>query len=270
MVKLIVTGAAGKMGSRIIGLASSQKDFKLQGAIERKAHPCLGQDAGETAGCGRLGVSITDDIRAVLEQGDVVIDFTEPGSTLNHMEEAVRAKKAMVIGTTGLSAEQRLRIQALSKEIPCVLSPNMSVGVNILFKVLSDVAKVTGEDYDIEILEIHHRHKKDAPSGTALKMAQVLADALKRDLGKVVVYSRHGMIGERKKGEIGIQSLRAGDVVGEHTVIFAGLAERIEFTHRAYSRDNFARGALLAAQRIMNHPPGLYDMIDILGLSERR
>ena len=258
------------MGSRIIGLLSGRSDFKLQGAIERKAHPSIGKDAGELAGCGRLGVSITDDIGTALEQSDVVIDFTEPVSTLNHMEHAVRAKKAMVIGTTGLSAEQQSRIKTLSKEIPCVLSPNMSVGINLLFKVLSDVAKVTGEDYDVEILEIHHRHKKDAPSGTAMKMAQILADALQRNLDEVGVYSRHGMIGERKKGEVGIQSLRAGDIVGEHTVIFAGLAERIEFTHRAYSRDNFARGALLAAERVLNRPPGLYDMMDILGLSPRR
>ena len=267
MVRVVVAGASGKMGSRIIGLMSNRSDVKLQGAIERKAHPSIGQDAGGPAGCGSLGVSITDNFAAALDQADVAIDFTEPVSTMDHLEQAARAKKAMVIGTTGLNPKQQLRIEALSKQIPCVLSPNMSIGVNILFKVLSDVAKVTGEDYDVEILEIHHRHKKDAPSGTAIKMAQIIAQALEQDLDKIGVYSRHGMIGERKKAEIGIQSLRGGDVVGDHTVIFAGRGERLEFIHRASNRDNFARGALLAAQRVVSRSPGLYDMMDILGLS---
>lgn len=266
MIKIIVTGASGKMGSRIIGLIAGGTQFQLKGAIERKAHPCLGQDAGEIAGCGRLGVPVTDDIGSVLAQADTVVDFTEPSSTLHHMEEAARLGKAMVIGTTGFNENQTQRIQELSKEIPCVLSPNMSIGVNLLFKVLSDVAKVTKENYDVEIVEIHHKHKKDAPSGTAMRMAHILADALGEDLDKVGVYSRHGMIGERKKGEIGIQTIRAGDAVGEHTVIFAGPGERIEITHRAFSRDIFARGALYAAEKVIRRTPGLYDMMTILGL----
>ncbi len=266
MIKAIVTGAAGKMGSRIIRLIHDHPEFQLYGAIERKGHPSVGEDAGEVAACGRLDIPITIELDRLIEKGDVIIDFTEPSSTLAHMEQAARQSKAMVVGTTGISNDQQRRIQQMAKEFACVLSPNMSVGVNLLFKVLSDVAKVTGEDYDVEISEMHHRHKKDAPSGTAMKMARIIADALNRNLDSVGVYSRHGMVGKRKKGEIGIQSLRGGDVVGDHTIIFAGLGERIELTHRAHSRDNFARGALVAAQWVTSKEPGLYDMQDVLGL----
>ena len=268
MNHVAVTGAAGKMGSRIIRLIQDNPDFSVEAAIERKGHLSVGHDAGEFAGCGHLNVIITDNLEKALEKSEVVIDFTEPASTMVHLEEASRQKKAVVIGTTGLSQKELSSLKKITNKIPCVHSPNMSVGVNLLFKVLADVARVTGDDYDVEIMEMHHRHKKDAPSGTAMKMAQIIAESLNRNLETSGVYSRHGMIGERGKDSIGIQSLRGGDVVGDHTVIFAGLGERIEFTHRAQSRDNFARGALVAANWVVSKPPGLYDMMDVLGLRD--
>jgi 4-hydroxy-tetrahydrodipicolinate reductase len=269
MINVIVTGAAGKMGSRIIQLIGESETFKLRGAVERKEHPRLGSDAGEVAGTRRLGVPIHHDLEGVLKETDVVMDFTAPASTVAILPSVARAKKPIVIGTTGFSKKEMDILRDLVRPIACVLSPNMSVGVNLLFKILADVARVTGDDYDVEIVETHHRFKKDAPSGTALAMAQVLAEVLKRDLGEVGVYSRAGITGERKRKEIGIQSVRAGDVVGEHTVIFGGLGERIEITHKAHSRDNFARGALLAAQWVVSRKPGLYDMQDVLGLRGR-
>jgi 4-hydroxy-tetrahydrodipicolinate reductase len=267
VVNAIVMGASGRMGGRIIRLMQDKATgLRLAGAVEKKGLPAVGRDAGEVAGCGPLGIPIVASFEKVLPLGDVVIDFTEPAGTLGILPDLAQARKAIVIGTTGFSKKEIDRIRESARQIPCVLSPNMSVGVNLVFKLLADAARVTRDDYDVEIVEIHHRFKKDAPSGTALKMAQVVADALKRDLEEVGVYARKGVIGERKKSEIGIQSLRAGDVVGEHTVLFAGPGERIEITHRATSRDNFARGALLAARWIVGRPPGLYDMMDVLGL----
>jgi len=267
MINAIVMGASGKMGGRIISLIQDPSSgVRLVGAVEKKGATAVGRDAGEAAGCGRLQIPIVDRIDKILPQCDVVIDFTEPSATLGILPAVADARKAIVIGTTGFSKKETDAIRDTAKRIPCVLSPNMSVGVNLIFKILADAARVTGDDYDVEIVEIHHRLKKDAPSGTALAMARVLAEALKRDLEDVGVYSREGVIGEQKKKEIGIQSLRAGDVVGEHTVIFGGPGERIEITHRAHSRDNFARGALVAARWIVSRPPGLYDMMDVLGL----
>jgi len=267
MINVIVMGASGKMGGRVISLMQDKSaGLQLSAAIEKKELPAIGRDAGEIAGCGHLGIPIGHAIGPALPKGDVVIDFTEPSGTLGILPEVAKAKKAIVIGTTGFSPKETVRIRDFAKQIPCVLSPNMSVGVNLVFKILADTARVTGDDYDVEIVELHHRFKKDAPSGTAMKMAEVIAGTLNRDLDKVGVFARKGVIGERKKKEIGIQSLRGGDVVGEHTVIFAGPGERIEITHRAHSRDNFARGALLAARWIAGRPPGLYNMQDVLGL----
>ena len=267
MINVIVMGASGKMGGRVISLMQDKSaGLQLSTAIEKKELPAIGRDAGEIAGCGHLGIPIGHAIGPALPKGDVVIDFTEPSGTLGILPEVAKAKKAIVIGTTGFSPKETVRIRDFAKQIPCVLSPNMSVGVNLVFKILADTARVTGDDYDVEIVELHHRFKKDAPSGTAMKMAEVIAGTLNRDLDKVGVFARKGVIGERKKKEIGIQSLRGGDVVGEHTVIFAGPGERIEITHRAHSRDNFARGALLAARWIAGRPPGLYNMQDVLGL----
>ncbi|NTU42895.1 MAG: 4-hydroxy-tetrahydrodipicolinate reductase [Nitrospirales bacterium] len=266
MIKLAVTGATGRMGSRITALSREYQGLTFTGALERKGHADLGKDIGTLVGAGEMSVMLTDSLEDVIGACDVMIDFTSTHATLHHLELAAKNKKAMVIGTTGFSKEEMESVRALSTEIPVVMAPNMSVGVNLLLKVLQDVARVLGDDYDIEIVEAHHRLKKDAPSGTALKMAEVIADAVQRDLDEVGVYSRHGLIGERTKKEIGIQTVRAGDIVGDHTVIFGGLGERVEITHKASSRDTFARGALKAALWIANRKPGIYDMQDVLGL----
>ncbi len=266
MIKIAVTGATGRMGSRISALSRDYEGLRLAGALERKGHGDVGKDIGPLVGAGEMNVRLSDILEEVIDLCDVIIDFTSTHATLQHLEVAADRKKAMVIGTTGFSKEEMETVRTLARDIPLVMAPNMSVGVNLLLKVLQDVARVLGDDYDIEIVEAHHRLKKDAPSGTALKMAQVIADAVQRDLDEVGVYARHGLIGERTKKEIGIQTVRAGDIVGDHTVIFGGLGERVEITHKASSRDTFARGALKAALWVANRKPGIYDMQDVLGL----
>ncbi len=266
MIKAVVTGAAGRMGSRIINVLSTMEGIKLAAAVEKKGNPLVGQDAGGPAGLPPTGVSITDDLDAALAAGEVLIDFTTPESSLDHIRACADHHRPIVIGTTGLSKDEVAQVAKYADKIPCVLSPNMSIGVNLSFKVLQEIARTLGDDYDVEIVESHHRMKKDAPSGTAMKMAQVLAQALRRDLDEVGVYARKGLIGERSKKEIGIQTIRAGDIVGEHTVYFAGKGERIELTHRAHSRDTFAAGAVRAALWIAGKKPGMYDMQDVLGL----
>jgi len=268
MIKAVVTGAAGRMGARIINVLSTSEGIRLSGATERKGHPLVGQDSCGPAGLPTGGVLtvITDDLAAALKAGDVLIDFTVPETSLANIKVCAEHGKPIIIGTTGFSKEQLGEINRHVQKIPCVLSPNMSIGVNLCFKVLDEIARTIGEDYDMEIVEAHHRMKKDAPSGTAVKMAQVIAQAVNRNLEEVGVYARKGMIGERSKKEIGIQTLRAGDIVGEHTVMFAGKGERIELTHRAHSRDTFAAGAVRAAKWVVGKKPGLYDMQDVLGL----
>ncbi len=266
MVRIAVAGAAGRMGSRIVALSCEYESVKLTGAFERKDHKDIGKDIGLIAGIGETSVPLSDNIEKVLAESDVVIDFTHVVPTLENLKAAAAKGKAMVIGTTGFTKEQVEEIRKLTKNIPCVMASNMSLGVNLLLKVLQDVARTLGDDYDIEIIEAHHRMKKDAPSGTAMKMAQVISQAVNRNLDEVGVYARKGMIGERTRKEIGIQTIRAGDIVGEHTVLFGGLGERIEITHKASSRDTFARGALKAAVWVSGKPAGLYDMQDVLGL----
>jgi len=266
MVRIAVAGAMGRMGSRIAALSQEYDSIKLTAAFERKGHKDIGKDMGSLCGMGDTGIILQDNMEKVVETADVVIDFTHTSSTLEHLKIASSKGKAMVVGTTGFTKEQLGEIGALTRNIPCVMASNMSLGVNLLLRILQDVAKVLGDDYDIEIIEAHHRMKKDAPSGTAIKMAQVIADAVNRKLDEVAVYARKGMIGERTKKEIGIQTVRAGDIVGEHTVLFGGLGERIEITHKASSRDTFARGALKAALWVCGKPAGLYDMQDVLGL----
>ncbi len=266
MIKAIVTGAGGRMGGRIISLINVTAGIELRGAVEAAGHPLIGQDAGERLGLGRLGVVVRDSLAHCITEGDVIIDFTQPEASLAHLEMAVERSRAIVIGSTGFSDCQRDRLRALAPETRCVFSPNMSVGVNVMFQVLKMAAEIIGRDYDMEIMEAHHNQKKDAPSGTALRMAEILADSTGRDLSRVAVYGRIGMTGARSREEIGIQTLRAGDITGEHTVIFAGPGERLEFIHRAHSRDNFASGAIRAAQWLAGQPPGLYDMADVLGL----
>lgn len=266
MIKVIVAGAAGRMGGRLVCLLKESASLTLAGAVEGKGHPSVGEDAGDTAGCGQTGMVIRDDLTSLMDRGEVIIDFSMPEATLEHLRVAAQHRRAMVIGTTGFSAQELGELRSLAKAIPCVFSPNMSVGVNLIFKVIAEMAKTFGEDYDIEVIEAHHRLKKDAPSGTALKMAEILAKAVNRDLEQVGVYARKGLIGERKRGEIGVQTIRAGDIVGDHTVLFGGMGERVEVTHRVQSRDTFARGALRAARWVVKQPPGLYDMMDVLGL----
>ena len=266
MIKVIVAGAAGRMGCRLVSLIKDSTALTLVGAIEGKGHHTIGEDAGEIAGCGRAGVPISDDLSALLDRGDVVVEFSSPEATVDHLRIVAQHKRAMVIGTTGFSASELEELKSLARQVPCVCSPNMSVGVNLIYKVISEMAKTLGDEYDIEVIEAHHRLKKDAPSGTALKIAEVLAKAVSRDLNQVGVYARKGLIGERKKKEIGIQTIRAGDIVGDHTILFGGMGERIEVTHRASSRDTFASGALRAARWVVRQPPGLYDMMDVLSL----
>jgi 4-hydroxy-tetrahydrodipicolinate reductase len=266
MIKIAVAGSTGRMGSRIAALSKEYEGIQLAGAFERKGHKDIGKDIGPLVGVGDTGVKLTDSIDSVIDEVDLVISFTTVEASLEHLRSASSKGKAMVLGTTGFSKDHLKEIAGLTKKIPCVMASNMSTGVNLLLKVLQDIARVLGDAYDVEIIEAHHRMKKDAPSGTALKMAQAIAESLNRNLDETAVYARKGIIGERTQKEIGIQSIRAGDIVGEHTVIFGGLGERIEVTHKASSRDTFARGALRAALWVYGKPAGLYDMQDVLGL----
>ena len=254
------------MGSTVVRLIQESAGVKLVGAVEWSGSPQIGKDAGEVAGVGKVGVRITPHLAPLLQGAIVVIDFTTPDATLEHLRIAARKGAPIVIGTTGFNPKQLAEIKRLSHRTRVLMSPNMSVGVNLLLSLLGRVAQTLGEDYDVEIIEAHHRFKKDAPSGTALALGRAVAQALKRDLNRVGVCGRKGVIGERGKKEIGLMSVRAGDIIGEHTVIFGGLGERVEFIHRAHSRDTFARGAIRAAQWLVKQKKGLYSMQDVLGL----
>lgn len=266
MVRVIVSGAAGRMGGRIIHLMEGAEGLTLAGALEKPGHPAVGKSVGEVVGLPQKDLPLSSSLAELLPQGDVLIEFTYPEPTLEHLQEVAAAGKAMVIGTTGLNPEQVDKLKELAAGTRVVFAPNMSVGVNLMFKVVEHIAGVLSEGYDVEIVEAHHRLKKDAPSGTAVKLAQIIAQTLGRDLEKVGVYGRKGFTGERPNEEIGIMTVRAGDIVGEHTVTFCGIGERLEVIHRAHNRDNFARGAVRAAQWIVAQPPGVYDMQDVLGL----
>jgi 4-hydroxy-tetrahydrodipicolinate reductase len=271
--RIAVLGATGKMGNAIIRAMAATPGATLAAAVERAGHPALGQDAGVIASGVSAGVPITAGTPA--NKTDVWIDFTVPAATLAAVHAAQSMGVAMVVGTTGLSAGDREELRTAARQIPIVFTPNMSVGVNVLLKLVADAARVLGPGYDLEIVETHHRAKRDAPSGTALRLAEALADATGRDLGATARYDRHGEIGARPAEEIGIQTLRGGDVVGDHTVHFLGVGERVEITHRATSRDTFAHGAVRAALWLagagpggtgQRREPGLYDMRDVLGL----
>lgn len=266
MVKAIVAGAAGRMGKRIINVINATEGIVLSGAFERPDHADVGKDAGVVAGIAEIGVKIEPSLEDIINKGDVLIDFTVPEATYANIRLASKRDLAMVIGTTGFSEEMLDEIRTMARDIRCVMAPNMSVGVNVMFRIVSELSRILGNEYDIEIVELHHRFKKDAPSGTALRLAQILADVQGISLDDMGIYGRKGVTGQRKRGELGIHAVRAGDITGEHTVIFAGIGERIELTHRAHSRDNFARGAVRAAMWVVNQTPGLYDMQDVLGL----
>ncbi|WP_277657288.1 4-hydroxy-tetrahydrodipicolinate reductase [Seleniivibrio woodruffii] len=266
MIKVAMVGAAGKMGRRIIALINEDDRCTVSGALEHASSSFLGHDAGEVSGIGKIGVTITSDMQEALGGCDVFIDFTGAEPTMHNLDAYAKIGKPVVIGSTGLSAAQTEKVKELAQKIPVLFSPNMSLGVNLTFKVLEMVSKAIGERYDIEIVEAHHRLKKDAPSGTAMKMGEVIANVLGRDIEKDGAYSRHGLIGARTDREIGMQTLRAGDIVGEHTVMFCGQGERIEITHRAHTRDTFASGAISAAAWLAGKPVGFYNMFDVLGL----
>ncbi|MEQ1529245.1 MAG: 4-hydroxy-tetrahydrodipicolinate reductase [Methylococcales bacterium] len=263
MVRIAVVGASGRMGLCLIKAAELSEHSKLSVAVSRQA---VGKDAGDLAGIGTIGIKVVDDLAAVLDQFDVLIDFTRPDPSMEFIALCRRAGKKIVIGTTGYSDAQKAVINETAKDIAIVLAPNMSVGVNLSLKLLEMTAKVMGDYTDIEVIEAHHRHKVDAPSGTALRMGEVVAQALGRDLKDCAIYGREGNTGERDRKTIGFSTIRAGDIVGEHTVMFADDGERIEITHKATSRMTFANGAIRAAVWLHQKPHGLFDMQDVLGL----
>jgi len=268
MVRIAIVGAAGRMGESLLKAADLNSGIQVTVAVEHAGNKTIGRDAGEQAGLGALGIDITDSLAGKEGEFDVLIDFTRPEATLNHLEICRRHGKGMVIGTTGFSESQRREIESAAEDTAIMLAPNMSVGVNLSLKLLELAAKVMGDHTDIEIIEAHHRHKVDAPSGTALRMGEVVADTLGRDLKECAVYGREGHTGERDRKTIGFSTIRAGDIVGEHTVMFVDEGERIEITHKATSRMTFANGAMRAALWIANRDKGLYDMQDVLGLKK--
>jgi 4-hydroxy-tetrahydrodipicolinate reductase len=268
MIKIGITGAAGRMGRVLIQAVTETEGFELGAAFARSGSSMLGVDAGELAGVGKVGVPITDDVQAATASFDVLIDFTRPGSTLLNLEICRQAGKRIVIGTTGFDEEGKKQIAGAGKAIGVVFAPNMSVGVNLTLKLLDIAARVMGDDVDIEVIEAHHRHKVDAPSGTALRMGEVVAKALGRNLKECAVYGREGISGERDRKTIGFETIRAGDIVGEHTVMFADIGERVEITHKASSRMTFASGAVRAAGWLMQRGAGEFDMMDVLDLND--
>ncbi len=264
-IKVAIAGSAGRMGRALLEGVLQSDDLDLYAALEHPASALLGKDAGELAG-GACGVKVTADVAAALQGADVLIDFTRPEGTLHHLGICRKLGVKMIIGTTGFTAQQKALLGAAAQQIGIVFAPNMSVGVNLTFKLLEMSSRVLSHGYDIEIIEAHHRHKVDAPSGTALGMGEVIARTLGRDLAQCAVYGREGVTGERDPSTIGFATVRGGDIVGDHTVLFAGTGERIEITHKASSRATFALGALRAARFLQASPAGLFDMQDVLGL----
>ncbi len=266
MLRLGINGAGGRMGKTLVRACMEDDQVCLGGAFEAPSADSIGSDAGEIAGTGRTGVIIRDDPQACHADFEILVDFTVPECTMQSLEICREHGKSMVIGTTGLDARQKLRLQEAARDISIVFAPNMSTGVNLCLQLLQVAARILGDEYDVEIIEAHHRHKVDAPSGTALRMGEVVAESLGRDLDECAVYGRHGHTGKRDTRTIGFETIRAGDIVGEHTVMFSGVGERVEITHRASSRMSFARGAMRAAAWLASQDPGLYDMQDVLGI----
>ncbi len=266
MIKIAVVGAAGRMGKILIEACAESDDAKLSVATEHPDSSLIGTDAGEVAGVGKNGVIIASSLDDSVNDFDVLIDFTRPAPTLNHLDWCVKNNKSIVIGTTGFSDDEKAQIESAGKQISIVFAANFSVGVTLSLKLLEIAAKTLGDSVDIEIIEAHHRHKVDAPSGTALKMGEVIADTLDRDLAEHGVYCREGVTGERERKDIGFQTIRAGDIVGEHTVMFADIGERLEITHKASSRMTFAKGAVRSAAWVTSKPAKVYDMQDVLEL----
>ncbi|WP_087016375.1 4-hydroxy-tetrahydrodipicolinate reductase [Thaumasiovibrio subtropicus] len=267
MVRIAIAGAAGRMGRNLIKAVHLSEFAELGAATERPESSLIGCDAGELAGVGKLNVAIVDDLEKVSDAFDVLIDFTAPVATLNNIALCQAQGKKIVIGTTGFSEEERQQVDAAAQQVPMIMAPNYSVGVNLVFKLLEQAAKVMGDYCDIEVIEAHHRHKVDAPSGTAIGMGEAIADAMGNKLSDVAVYAREGITGERSRDEIGFATIRAGDIVGEHTAMFADIGERVEITHKASDRMTFANGAVRAAAWLDDKPAGFYTMQDVLGLN---
>ena len=264
---LIVCGVGGRMGGAVLRAVAQTAGVRLAAAMDRPGSSRLGKDAGDVSGAGHLGVEVTDNMQSQLKPNTVIVDFTSPEASLGYLRLAAKKAIPIVIATTGFDSKQLAEIKRLSRRTPTLLSANTSLGVNVLVSLLGKAAEMLGDDYDVEIIEAHHRFKKDAPSGTAIALGRSVAKALNRDLDKIGINGRKGIVGERSKKEIALLSVRAGDIVGEHTVIFGGIGERLEFIHRAHSRDTFARGAIRAAQWLAKQKPGLYGMRDVLGLT---
>jgi 4-hydroxy-tetrahydrodipicolinate reductase len=264
MLNIAVTGAAGRMGRTLLEACANSDECQLSAAVEMPGNPLLGSDACELAGIGSLGIKLVNSLSDT--EFETLIDFTRPESTLDNLAFCVANKKNIIIGTTGFSEAEKGHISDAAKRIGIVFAPNMSVGVNLCFKLLETAARVIGDETDIEVIEAHHRHKIDAPSGTAIKMGEIVAEALGRNLDDCAIYGREGVSEERDHNTIGFETIRAGDIVGDHTVMFAGLGERVEITHKASSRMTFANGAIRAALWLQNKNTGLYDMQDVLNL----
>ena len=254
------------MGRRITALAHEHPEIQVSGALESPGNPAVGADVGEVAGIGPIGVTITDDVKQVLANCDVLVEFSAPGASVEHVKAAAEVARAAVVGTTGFNEDQKKELRDAGTKTRLLVAPNMSMGVNLLFNLAGRAASLLGDSYDVEIVESHHKLKKDAPSGTAIKLAEIIASALGRNLAEDGIYGRQGQIGERKPKEIGVLAIRGGDIVGEHTVMFITGGERIELTHKAHSRDALAAGALKAALWLVSQPNGMYDMQDVLGL----
>ncbi|WP_261823568.1 4-hydroxy-tetrahydrodipicolinate reductase [Vibrio neonatus] len=267
VVRIAVAGAAGRMGRNLVKATNIMEQATLGAANERPQTSLIGVDVGELSGEGKLDVALVDDFNKVIDDFDVIVDFTAPANTLANLELCKQHGKAIVIGTTGFSEQQKQQISEYAKSVSIVMAPNFSVGVNLVFKLLEKAAKVMGDYSDIEIVEAHHRHKVDAPSGTAIGMGEAIAGAMGNNLADVAVYAREGITGERTRDEIGFATIRAGDIVGEHTAMFADIGERVEITHKATDRMTFANGAVRAAQWLGDKPVGLYSMTDVLDLN---
>ncbi len=264
MIRVAITGVCGRMGRCITRGIAQHPNMRLVGAVQYPSHPQIGNDAGVVAGIRELGVTITGELEDVLHLSDVVIEFSKPEATLDHLQHVVDADKAMVLGTTGFTADELAIIKVLASQIRCVMAPNMSLGVNVMIQALELIAKTLGNDYNIEVIEAHHNHKADSPSGTALRVAETLTTALEQDLDDVGVYGRHGIVGARPKKQIGIHAVRGGDIAGDHTVLFATAGEQLSVSHRAHSPEAFAKGAICAAEWIIDAPKGLHDVSEVL------
>ncbi len=264
MIRVVITGVCGRMGRCITRGIAQHANMQLVGAVQYPSHPQIGNDAGIVAGTGEIGVAITGELDDVLHRSDVVIDFSKPTATLDHLQQVVDADKAMVLGTTGFTPDELATIKTLASQIRCVMAPNMSLGVNVMIQALELIAKTLGNDYNIEVIEAHHNHKADSPSGTALRVAETLTTALEQDLDEVGVYGRHGIVGARPKKQIGIHAVRGGDIAGDHTVLFATEGEQLSVVHRAHSPEAFAKGAIRAAKWVIDAPKGLHDVSEVL------